>query len=336
MRSILIILLSTAWLGSAAQDLHFTQYFNAPLLVNPANTGFNPDYDYRLGGNYRKQWATLSSFPYKTMSVWGDVQLFNERFENAWVGLGGALMKDAAGTGTLSATRAYASVAYHQLVGLNSLVSLGFNAGYVHKSVDFGKLTFDDQWNGKFFDVKVPTVETFSTDKQGYLDLQVGLNYAIFPSDNAYLNAGFSALHINKPSESFFASSGTSTVVAPRYTFFANGVFKLNDRVIVSPNAYVSKMGNAWEYLVGGMANYNLSGDGTRQLLAGLYYRVGDAVAPVIGFQVNDLKLAFNYDATMGGLKNYNTGRGAYEVSLVKTGVFNEGNKGIKCNMPSF
>ena len=30
-----------------AQDLHFSQYFNAPLLTNPANTGFEPDADWR-------------------------------------------------------------------------------------------------------------------------------------------------------------------------------------------------------------------------------------------------------------------------------------------------
>jgi hypothetical protein len=35
-----------------AQDLHFSQYFNAPLLTNPANTGFEPDADYRVGINY--------------------------------------------------------------------------------------------------------------------------------------------------------------------------------------------------------------------------------------------------------------------------------------------
>jgi len=76
--------------GTRAQDLHFTQYFNSPLLVNPANTGFAPDYDFRIGGNYRTQWASVAT-PYKTMSVWGDVQLFNHRFENGWVGMGGAL-----------------------------------------------------------------------------------------------------------------------------------------------------------------------------------------------------------------------------------------------------
>lgn len=28
-----------------AQDLHFSQFFNNPLLTNPANTGFIPDAD---------------------------------------------------------------------------------------------------------------------------------------------------------------------------------------------------------------------------------------------------------------------------------------------------
>ncbi len=323
-------------LSSFTQNLHFSQYFNAPLLVNPANTGFNPEADYRIGGNYRSQWATLQpNVPYKTMSVWGDVQLFNNRFDNAWVGVGGALMKDVAGSGNLSATKAYGSVAYHQMLGWNSLISLGFNAGYVQKSVDFTKLTFDNQWNGKFFDVLAPAGENFTTNRQSYFDLQAGINYAMFPSDNLYLNAGFSALHINRPSESFFASSGASTVVAPRFTLFMNAVYKLNDRWILSPNAYISKMGTAMEYVAGGMANYNLSGDGRTQLLGGLYYRVGDAVAPMIGFQQNSYKLTFNYDATMSSLKSYNATRGAMEVSLVKTGVFSDG-RPVKCNVPSF
>jgi hypothetical protein len=36
-----------------AQDLHFSQFFNSPLSTNPANTGFIPDGDYRLGVNFR-------------------------------------------------------------------------------------------------------------------------------------------------------------------------------------------------------------------------------------------------------------------------------------------
>ena len=54
-----------------SQDLHFSQYFNTPLLVNPANTGFAPDVDWRAGINYRNQYSSLTANPYKTMSAWG-------------------------------------------------------------------------------------------------------------------------------------------------------------------------------------------------------------------------------------------------------------------------
>ncbi|HEX6915021.1 MAG TPA: PorP/SprF family type IX secretion system membrane protein [Chitinophagaceae bacterium] len=331
----IVITLCILKYSSNAQDLHFSQYFNSPLLVNPANTGFAPDVDWRVGINYRNQWASITPNPYKTMSVWGDLQLFNNRFENGWVGVGGSLLKDAAGSGGLTATRGFASVAYHQLVGLNSLVSGGLNVGFVNKRIDLNKLTFDNQWNGKFFDIKFPSGEAFATDRRTYLDLQAGLNYAIFPTDNTYINAGVSAMHLNKPTESFFTGSEYSQVVPVRYTVFLNGVFKLNDRWIVTPNTYISKMGPAMEFEIGALANYNLSGDGTTQLLGGLYYRAGDAFAPAIGFQLNNMKLTFSYDATTSDLGKYNATRGAYEFSIVKTGVFSQG-RGIKCNMPSF
>ena len=34
--------------------------------------------------------------------------------------------------------------------------------------------------------------------------MQIGMNYAYFPTNKMYLNAGFSVQHINSPRESFF------------------------------------------------------------------------------------------------------------------------------------
>jgi hypothetical protein len=73
---------------SVSQDLHFSQWFNAPLITNPANTGFIPDADYRIGANYRNQWSAIMTVPYKTFSVWGDAQLFRDRIETGWLGVG--------------------------------------------------------------------------------------------------------------------------------------------------------------------------------------------------------------------------------------------------------
>ena len=311
------------------QDLHFSQYFNAPLLVNPANTGFIPDGAYRIGVNYRNQWANIGN-PYKTFSAFGDIQLFADRMENGWVGIGGSLLSDVAGTGNLTSTKAYASVAYHQTVGLGSLISAGFNVGWVNKKIDFTKLIFDSQWNGKFFDISVPNGEAFVTNQTNYFTLQFGVNYAYYPNENTYLNIGFSASNINRPKETFFNQSLNDTRVPARFTTFLNGSFKLGDRWIINPNVYISKMTTAWELVVGGIAQRNLSGDGNLQLLLGGYMRQNDALIPVIGINQNGYKFTFSYDITSSGLKNYNQGRGAYEFSIIKQGLFSR-SQDIKC-----
>src|SRR5438445_10920179 len=93
--------------ATQAQDLHFSQFFNSPLTTNPANTGFIPDADYRIGAHYRNQWSSILASPYKTVSVFGDAQLFRNRLENGWLGIGGFILSDAAGSGSLRSTKVY-------------------------------------------------------------------------------------------------------------------------------------------------------------------------------------------------------------------------------------
>ncbi len=190
-----------------AQDLHFSQFFNSPLTTNPANTGFIPDADYRIGINYRNQWSTIMSSPYKTMSAWGDAQLFRDKLENGWVGIGGVILSDQAGSGSLKSNKFYASAAYHQMLGNSSLLSAGFNLGYVSKRIDQTNLKFPDQFDGKFFDGTRPTDVQFTNLNIDYYDMQVGVNYAYFPQENVYINAGYSVHHVNKPTESFFGDN---------------------------------------------------------------------------------------------------------------------------------
>src|SRR5436190_11564884 len=96
----MIFIISISPIGAMAQDLHFSQWFNSPLTTNPANTGFIPDADYRLGANYRNQWSSIMTIPYKTYSIFGDAQLFRDRLENGWLGAGGAILSDVAGSGS--------------------------------------------------------------------------------------------------------------------------------------------------------------------------------------------------------------------------------------------
>ncbi len=315
-------------LGLTAQDLHFSQWFNEPLLTNPANTGFIPDADYRLGANYRNQWSSVMSQPYKTMSVWGDAQVFRSRIQSGWLGLGGAILHDVAGAGSLSTTQVYASVAYHQMLGYSSLLSVGFNTGWVNKSINSANLKFPDQFDGKFFDANVPTSVYIDNPNINYFDMQVGMNYAYFPNNKTYLNAGASVQHINGPRESFFNTDpvGYSNTIPPRFIGFLNASFKTSDLVIINPMAYYTMQAQAHEFVIGFNVQYNLSGDGEQELIGGLYDRPGDAIIPMIGFAYKSIRLMFTYDITTSSLKQYNNGNGAWEFAVIRPGYYTEYN----------
>jgi type IX secretion system PorP/SprF family membrane protein len=304
-----------------SQDLHFSQFMNNPLLTNPANTGFNPDYDYRVGGSYRNQWWSLP-VPYKTVSLWGDMQISRESIPNGWLGIGGVLLNDVAGSGGLTSTKMYGSIAYHQELGENHLLSAGFNLGFASKRIDLQSFKWENQWNGKFFDSNVGSGEDFAYSQVGYLDVQAGLNYAYFPNENVYFNAGVSIMHLNTPRESFFSEETSNNRIPARYTAFANMSVKANDQWIISPNIYYSQQAGASEIVGGLMAQYNLSGGGETQVLGGGYFRPGDAAIAMVGLEWNATRLTFSYDATLSNVKNFNNGNGAIEFSLVKFGAF--------------
>ena len=309
-----------------AQDLHFSQWFNSPLTTNPANTGFIPDADYRVGANYRNQWSSVMSEPYKTMSIFGDAQVFRNRIESGWLGLGGVILRDVAGSGNLTSTQAYASIAYHQMVGYSSLISAGFNVGWVNKRINSADLKFPDQFDGKFFTNQLPTSVVIDQPNVSYFDMQAGMNYAYFPNDKIYVNAGFSVQHINRARESFFSEdpAGFDSRISPRYIGFLNGSFKTSDQVIVNPMAYYTNKAGASETVAGVNAQYNLSNDGDNQLVGGLYYRVGDAFIPMLGFIYKNIRLMFTYDVTVSSLSKYNGSRGAWEFSLINYGFYSQ------------
>jgi type IX secretion system PorP/SprF family membrane protein len=325
-KMILVAVAFFATLQGKSQDLHFSQFFNSPLSTNPANTGFIPDADYRIGAHFRNQWSSILSSPYKTTSIFGDAQVLRNTFENGWLGLGALLLNDEAGSGGLRSTKIYGSIAYHQMLGNNSLLTAGFNLGWANKRIDRTKLKFPDQFDGKFFDGNLPSAaeQSLTNTNISYFDMQVGLNYAYFPTDNIYINGGYSIQHVNKPQETFFSDQFDSSRISMRHIGFVNALLKVNDRVILNPNVYYTNQAKASILELGLTANYNLSNAGEKQLIAGLYYRLGDAVIPMIGFEIKNIRFTFSYDATTSSLTNYNNMRGAQEFNLLKKGFYNQ------------
>lgn len=336
-KTIILFVLVMALFGKTiAQDLHFSQFFNSPLTTNPANTGFIPDADYRLGAHFRTQYSNIMSAPYKTISAFGDFQVMRNRLENGWLGLGALILSDIAGSGSLRSTKVYGSLAYHQMLGNSSLLSAGFNVGWANKRVDQTNLKYPDQFDGKFFDKTLPTSVVLLNNSVSYFDMQAGMNYAYFPQENIYINAGYSIHHVNKPKETFFNDNTEAGIIPMRHIGFVNAILKVATNVIINPNIYYTNQAKASELVAGLNANFNLGESrGEKQLIAGLYYRYQDAVVPMIGFQLNNVRFTFSYDATTSSLKNFNNYRGASEFNVIKNGFY-PGNVDRQSLCPSF
>lgn len=311
-----------------AQSMHFSQYYNAPLLLNPANTALMPDNDFRIGANYRNQWAVIP-VPYNTYSAFADFKIGGNKNpgHSSWLGIGLAFFNDVAGQGNLSLTQVQGNIAYHLRLGENALLSLGFSAANVQRSVNYDALTFDLQWDGGTFNTTYPNGEkTSGIVKTNYSTVGSGLNLAIFPNENVYMQFSGGALNINQPNESFYNEKNK---VAIRPIGDVDLLFRAGGSLIINPSMYATTQSGASEIVAGNMFRIHIAGtnaSNNEELLLGLYDRLNDAVIGVAGYQIGNVQFMASYDFTTSGLTPYNGSYGALEFSVIYKANYHKAN----------
>lgn len=325
MKKIVIILFGVFFgLQSPAQDLHFSQFYNAPLLLNPANTGYLDENDWRVGLQFRNQGAVIP-IPYNTFSFFSDCALFRQKWENSWIGTGVAMWKDVSGNGNLSLTKIQGSVAAHVL-GESSSFSVGMNAAYCQRSVDFSKLTYDVQWDEFSFNPTLDNMETYSIQKTNFMDVGIGATAAFFNNNNFHLKTSLGIQHINRPNETFY---GMTNKIGIRPMGSIEAKFKISDKIMLAPSAYYTTQKRAMELIAGTLFNLNAGGDisiRSNEIIAGAFYRWGDAFIMAAGYQFGNSRIMVSYDQTVSQLTAANNGIGAFEVSLILQGDYRKGN----------
>lgn len=120
-----------------AQDPQFSQFYAAPLYINPAFTGAS-GYT-RLGVNYRNQWPNLQS-SFKTFSFYMDHYLYGA---NSGIGL--IVTTDREGTAGLKSTSIGGSYAYQLKINDNLVFRPGIQYSFVNRNAGFQDLVFANQ-----------------------------------------------------------------------------------------------------------------------------------------------------------------------------------------------
>jgi len=296
----------------SAQDLHYSQFYNAPLTINPALTGiFNGD--QRVSASIRDQWRSVP-VPWFTTTVGYDQKIYSKKAEKSFFGVGGFLNYDRQGESNLTLTNLNLSGSYNYVINTNNVISLGLLVGFATRGFDESNLTWDNEWDGTQF-VAGSGGENFDIQRVAIFESGAGLNYRLQLNKRTKIDLGVGGFHLLSPNVTY-----TSSTLLPnlprRFSVYGIGSIGLTDRLDLQLDGLGQFQGEYREYLVGGYLNYFLSKTPGKNiaLRAGVGYRTSKALYPKVALQYNQVFVAFSYDIDMSEFSQHTNGRGGPEL----------------------
>jgi type IX secretion system PorP/SprF family membrane protein len=147
---LLFFMLLLARVQGYTQDIHLSQFFETPLLRNPALAGIFSG-NIRVQAVYRNQWNSVTT-AYQTGSLNAEYKKPIGKGDD-FLTIGGQILYDKAGTIALQSTHILPALNYHKSLRAdrNMYLSLGFMGGWVQRSIDRSKITTNSQYDGTGF-----------------------------------------------------------------------------------------------------------------------------------------------------------------------------------------
>ena len=300
------------------QDLHFSQYWNTPLDLNPALAGVAGE-DVRIMTAYKRQWASV---PVDYTTFYGAVDSKWNPFGSGgnFFGWGLLLNHDQAGDGDWTLNNLMGQFAYTHQLKKGVYATIGTQMGFGERSFNLSGLTFDNQYNGDVFDPTRGTGERFSDTRTRYWDFGAGFNIHLQKADQrSKLDIGFGLHHLNTPSENFYF--GSSIDIPVRKDFYAVGFLKITEKLDLMANGLIRFQNEYEEVILGGGIRFHLNTQIARELALDLggSLRTGDAFLPYIGLLYHQWRFGFVYDINTSPFSSATNNNGGPEISVVYT-----------------
>ncbi len=330
--TLLFIVFSSFFSCIFSQDIHFSQYYNLPLVVNPALTGaFNGD--QRVSLNFKDQWKNVGT-PYRTYALSFDMGLMKKKWEKSFLGAGLLVYKDVAGNAKLGTTQISLSVSSFVSLGENQKISAGLQGGFVQKSLLAQNQSWDSQydpsktngWNSSLSSNEINT----SYNKINLGDLSGGLQWTyslgdatLSSNDKKSLNAGVAFHHITRPEQNF-SSSGAMDKMYSKIAAHAGAFIGIkNFHIAVLPSFLFLMQGPSREINFGTLIRYTIKEESRftgifkeTAVAVGGYARAKDAFVPAMQIEYANYAIGLSYDVNTSPLRSATKGNGGIEISL--------------------
>ncbi len=293
------------------QDPVFSQFYNAPMQLNPAFAGSN--YNPYVALNYRNQWPGIAN-AYNTYAV-----SYDQFVEGMNSGFGLALLSDDAGDGVLKTNKLSGIYAYQLKIKDDLQLKIGIDASIVQLRLNWEKLIFFDQLDPQFGTTTaggspIPSQEQRPDNlSKRYFDISSGL---LLFNENYYF--GLSLKHLNTPDQSFIEDNLAEDELKTRigihggYQIVLSPSNKRRQGSFLTPNVLFVRQGDFSQLNAGAYVSLG-------SFFAGGWYRYsgsnGDAFIVSAGISVGYLKIGYSFDYTISDLTISTLG--SHEIGVI-------------------
>ena len=303
------------------QDIHFSQYNQTPLIINPALTGmFNGN--QRVLINYKDQWRSVTT-PYTTYALSFDMAILKKKWEKGNLGIGVFAFSDKAGDLGFRTTQL--NISLSAIINLNekNKLSAGLQGGMAQRSVDYAKIKTDNQYVNGTYDPTFASGEASNFTSTSFGDFTAGMVWGYTNTEkNHYTKLGAAIYHFNKPEQDLYQLVQDRLYSRVAIHGSASVALKSKNWAIVPSFVYLVQ-GPTAELYLGSLIRYKLK-EGSKYtklkketaISIGCFYRAGDAIIPTVLFEIASFAVGFSYDVNTSGLKAASSGNGGFEISL--------------------
>lgn len=306
----LVIFLSAGMVKS--QDFHYSQFYAAPLYLNPALTGSTEL--SRVGLNYRKQWPGLTH-DFNSYSAYFDHYSFDLRS-----GFGVAVNSFQETNFKIVTSDVSFFYSYNLKLSETMIFRMGTQAAFVRRSAALDNIIFGDQIDLFSRSINATSIDqTPEFESYNYLDISFG---GLFTSEYLWLGSSFH--HVNEPGLTFFPDNDFGFLPI-KWSVHGGYNFPLG------ANSY---FGSKFDNSASIMANYKQQGPfkqidlGTQllyqSLITGLSYRGipglrgmpnQDSIILMIGVKLETgMVIGYSYDFMISNIGVQT--KGAHEISM--------------------
>lgn len=305
-----------------AQDIQFSQFYQALLYQNPAFAGSG--HKNRVMAHQRLQWLGVGNSTYGSSKYLTSLVSYDTYFKKYASGIGAQVFYDRQGDGQISAVDISAMYSYELHINSHYSFRSGFQLGWDSRTIDYSILTFPRQYSDSGFDNGVANPFSDVQSRKSYLDVSAG---GVLYTNEYWI--GVTAHHMNTPNQSFISEQSElpmKLALTGGYKFVlhedASGL--ANDptitEVTLTPTFHYKYQGKSDQFDLGLYGHYK------HYVIGGWYRGIpfkkfntklqnNESFVILGGYKTYNMSFTYSYDYTVSTLRVIGTG-GAHEINI--------------------